>query len=188
MLKQYKSRDPISASNSACVVQSVHTAEQETECDAVVNDFALVCNSDALHNVVKKLCHISSPEREEMIKVITEFTEIFSDVPGRAKCVLNNVDVGNAEPIKQNPYRINPSKLELLRKEVGFMLGHEIIRNLEGCEAYINNVIVFESTWEEYLSRVKELFYLLKEANLTVNLMKSEFGHAHFGHTVGQGQ
>ena len=61
-----------------------------------------------------------------MIKVITEFTEI-SDVPGRAKIVLQNVDIGNAEPIKQNPYRVNPRKLEFLRKEVGYMLEHEII-------------------------------------------------------------
>ena len=120
MLKQYKSRDPISASNAACVVQSVHTVEQETECDAVVNDFALLCNSDVLHKLEKKLCHLASPEREEMIKVITEFSEIFSDVPGRAKGVLHNVDVGNAEPIKQNPYRVNPRKLEFLRKEVGY--------------------------------------------------------------------
>ena len=77
--------------------------------DAVVNDFALLCNSDVLHNLEKKLCHLASPERKEMIKVITE---IFSDVPGRAKGVLHNVDVGNAEPIKQNPYRVNPKKLE----------------------------------------------------------------------------
>ena len=72
MLKQYKSRDPISASNAACVVQSVHTVEQETECDAVVNDFTLLCNSDVLHNLEKKLCHLASLERE-MIKVITVF-------------------------------------------------------------------------------------------------------------------
>ena len=85
MLKQYKSRDPVSASSAACVVQSVHTVEQETESDAVVMDFALLCNSDVLHNLEKKLCHLAFPEREEMIKVITEFSEIFSDVPGRAK-------------------------------------------------------------------------------------------------------
>ena len=121
MLKKYKSREPISVSNVACVVHSVHTVEQETECDAVVNNFVLLCNSDVLHNLEKKLCHLSS-EREEMIKVITEFTEIFSNVPGRAKGVPHNVDVGNAEPIKQNPYHVNPRKLEFLRKEVDYML------------------------------------------------------------------
>ena len=43
------------------------------------------------------------------------------------KACLHNVDVGNAEPIKQNPYRVNPRKLEFLRKEVGYMLEHGII-------------------------------------------------------------
>ena len=71
------------------------------------------------------MCHLASPETE-MIKVITEFSEIFSDVSGRAKGMLHNVDVVNAEPIKQNLYRVNPRKLEFLRKEVGYMLEHGI--------------------------------------------------------------
>lgn len=62
-----------------------------------------------------------------MAKAIREFTEIFSDVPGRAICVLHNIDVGDAEPIKQNPYCVNPTKLEFLRKEIGYMLEHGII-------------------------------------------------------------
>ena len=68
---------------------------------------------------------------------------------------------------------------------------NNIIRNLEGCETYNDDVIVFGSTWEEHLSRVKELFCRLKEANLMVNLVKSEFGHAYLtylGHIVGQGE
>jgi len=50
---------------------------------------------------------------------------------------------------------------------------------------------MFGSTWEQHLHRVRELFYRLKQANLTVNLVKSECGLAHvmyLGHVVGQGQ
>ena len=68
---------------------------------------------------------------------------------------------------------------------------NEIIRDLDGCEAYIDDVVIFGSTWEEHLSRVEELFRRLRSANLTVNLVKSEFGHAYvtyLGHVVGQGQ
>ena len=63
-----------------------------------------------------------------------------------------------------------------------------VIRDLDSCEAYIDNVVVFRSTWEEHLLRVKELFCQLRAANLTVNLMKSKFSHAYLGHIVGQGQ
>lgn len=42
-------------SDAACVVQSVATTEHESECDAVVDDL-LLCNSDVLSNLEKKLC------------------------------------------------------------------------------------------------------------------------------------
>ena len=86
-------------------------------------------------------------------------------------------------------YRVMPFGLKNAPATFQRMI-NKIIRNLEGCEAYIDDVIIF-STWEEHLSRVKELFCRLKEANLTVNLVKREFGHAHVtypGHVVGQGQ
>jgi len=59
-----------------------------------------------------------------------------------------------------------------------------ITENFEGCEAYIGDAVVFGSTWEQHLQRVRELFCRLKAANLTV-------GHVHItylGHVVGQGQ
>ena len=56
---------------------------------------------------------------------------------------------------------------------------NQITKNFEGCEAYIDDVVVFGSTWEQHLHRVRELFCRLRQANLTVNLVKSEFGQAH---------
>ena len=56
---------------------------------------------------------------------------------------------------------------------------------------HIDDVVMFGSTWEQHLQRVRELFCRLRLANLTVNLVKSKFGHAHvtyLGHVVGQGQ
>ena len=68
---------------------------------------------------------------------------------------------------------------------------NQIVENFEGCEAYIDDVVMFGSAWEQHLQRVRELFCRLRLANLTVNLVKSKFGHAHvtyLGHVVGQGQ
>ena len=129
MLTKYQGRESKSASNVAttCVVQTVHQDDQETVYDTVVSDSALLCNSDVLDNLDKKLCHLTSPEREEMVKAITEFSDIFPDVPGKTTCALHNVDVGDATPIKQNPYCVNPQKLEFMRKEVDYMLKHGII-------------------------------------------------------------
>jgi len=68
---------------------------------------------------------------------------------------------------------------------------NRIFENLEGCETYIDDIVELGSTWEQHLQRVRELFCQPRVANLIVNLVKSEFGHAHvtyLGHVVGQGQ
>jgi len=238
-----------------------------------------------------------------MSQLILQFGQLFPDVPGKTECVFHGVDVGDATPIKQHPYHVNPNKLKYLRKEVEYMLEHGIIEpsqskwdlpcifmpkkdgtyhfctdfrkvnlmtktdsypiprvedfidrighakyiskldllkgywqvpltlrvkeisafvtpvrfyqykvmsfsmknspatfqcminritaNFEGCEVYIDGIVVFGSTWKQHLERVHELFRRLRVANLTVNLVKSDFGHAcvtYLGHVMGQGQ
>jgi len=51
-------------------------------------------------------------------ELVREFSNVFPDVPLLA---CHDVGVGNAHPIKQHPYRLNPSKLAILRKEVDYM-------------------------------------------------------------------
>ena len=68
---------------------------------------------------------------------------------------------------------------------------NKIIAGLEGCQGYIDDVIVYGDSWEQHFCRVRNLFERLRMASLTVNLVKSEFGHAYvtyLGHVVGQGQ
>ena len=68
---------------------------------------------------------------------------------------------------------------------------NKIFLELEGCQGYIDDVIVYSESWEQHLSRVRSLLDRLKSAKLTMNLVISEFGQAHvtyLGHVVGQGQ
>ena len=215
---------------------------------------------------------------------------------------MHDVDVGDARPIKQHPYRVNPIKLEKLRQEVQYMLEKDIIepsqsswaspcvlvpkpdgsiryctdyrkvnvlsktdsfpiprmedcidrignakyitkcdllkgywcvplterakeisafvtpdglyqykvmpfgmknsqatfqrlmniclKDLEGVEVYVDDIVIFSDTWEEHLKRLEQVLFRLKEANLTVNLSKSDFVKAkvvYLGHVVGHG-
>ena len=52
MLKQYKGRESIPVSDITCVVQSVHTVEQDNESDVVLENFVLR-NFDVLRNLEK---------------------------------------------------------------------------------------------------------------------------------------
>ena len=68
---------------------------------------------------------------------------------------------------------------------------NEIIRDLEGVFAYLDDIVVISDTWEEHLRRLSLLLARLTKANLTVNLKKSDFGKGtvcYLGHIVGNGQ
>ena len=312
MLKEYQERDPATPAEvtkqppitSNCLIQDIGLNMFERERDEDLIDSAMVLkNSDVLNNLNDKLHHLLASEQEEMTQLMLQFVELFLDVPGVTECVFHDVDVGDATPIKQHLYRLNPNKLQYLRKEVEYILKHGIIEpsqsewsspcifglkkdrtyhfctdfckvnlvtktdsypilrvedcierignakyiskldllkgywqvpltprakeisafvtpegfyqykvmpfgmnnspatfqhminkitvNFEGCEAYIDDVVVFGNTWKQHFERMHQLFRRLRSAKLTVNLVKRDFGHAHvtyLGHVAGQGQ
>ncbi|XP_069162585.1 uncharacterized protein [Procambarus clarkii] len=66
-----------------------------------------------------------------------------------------------------------------------------VLRGMEGCAVYIDDIVVYADSWKQHMNRLTELFQRLEEANLTVNLTKSEFGKArleYLGFAVGQGE
>ena len=70
-------------------------------------------------------------------------------------------------------------------------LVNNVICGLDGCDAYIDDVIIYSDSWSDHLQRIRKFFDRLSKAKLTVNLVKTEFCHAtvtFLGHLVGQGQ
>ena len=70
-------------------------------------------------------------------------------------------------------------------------LVNNVICGLDGCDAYIDEVIIYSDSWSGHLQRIRKFFNQLSKAKLTVNLAKTEFCHAtvtFLGHLVGQGQ
>ncbi|KAK4317102.1 hypothetical protein Pmani_011784 [Petrolisthes manimaculis] len=67
---------------------------------------------------------------------------------------------------------------------------HRVTEGLIGVQSYLDDLIVYSQTWEDHQLQLRALLYNLAEAQLTVNLTKSEFSHAKvvfLGHVVGQG-
>ena len=61
---------------------------------------------------------------------------------------------------------------------------------MTGCDAYIDDVIVYSETWSEHVEIMYKLFEKLSDAKLTVNLCKCEFRKAtvtFLRHVVEQG-
>ena len=260
-------------------------------------------NSQILNDLGTKLSHLPLVQRKELAEVITQYREVFPDVPSKTNLIEHDVDVGDSAPIKQHPYRVSPMKKELLDKEVQYMLENDIIeesqsnwsspcilvpkhdggfrfctdfrkvndktksdsfpipriadcidqignakfvstfdmlkgywqvpltprareisafvtpsglyqykvmpfgmknapatfqrmvnklvRDINGCEGYIDDVVIFSDNWSDHIRQIERFFQIMREAKLTINLMKSEFGKAtvkYLGHIVGQGQ
>lgn len=60
----------------------------------------------------------------------------------------------------------------------------------EFTRAYIDDVIVYSSTWEEHLEHLRQVFTCLRRANLSLKLKKCQFGLKqveYLGHVIGGG-
>ncbi|XP_068232309.1 uncharacterized protein [Palaemon carinicauda] len=51
-----------------------------------------------------------------------------ANAPGRKNILSHDIDVGDASPVKQSPYRLNPVKWDLVSKEIEYMLKHNLIQ------------------------------------------------------------
>ena len=295
-----------SLTHSKDCVGQVAEKEEDTESEVrLENDQQPIKlqNAQILNDLGTKLSHLPSVQRKELAEVITQYREVFPDVPSKTNLIEHDVDVGDSAPIKQHPYRVSPMKKELLDKEVQYMLQNDIIeesqsnwsspcilvpkhdggfrfctdfrkvndktksdsfpipriadcidqignakfvstfdmlkgywqvpltqrareisafvtpsglyqykvmpfgmknapatfqrmvnklvRDIDGCEGYIDDVVIFSDNWSDHIRQIKHFFQIMREAKLTINLMKSEFGKAtvkYLGHIVGQGQ
>ncbi len=54
---------------------------------------------------------------------------MFGDQSGRTDLTCHDMGLGHAIPINQQPYRLGPHKLKLVRKEIKYMLDHRIIES-----------------------------------------------------------
>ena len=295
-----------SPTHSKDCVGQVAEKEEDTESEVrLENDQQPIKlqNSQILNDLGTKLSHLPLVQRKELAEVITQYREVFPDVPSKTNLIEHDVDVGDSAPIKQHPYRVSPMKKELLDKEVQYMLKNDIIeesqsnwsspyilvpkhdggfrfctdfrkvndktksdsfpipriadcidqignakfvstfdmlkgywqvpltqrareisafvtpsglyqykvmpfgmknapatfqrmvnklvRDIDGCEGYIDDVVIFSDNWSDHIRQIKRFFQIMLDAKLTINLMKSEFGKAtvkYLGHIVGQGQ
>ncbi len=66
--------------------------------------------------------HLCEPEKTDIIKLVSLFPSLFSDVPTQTHVIEHDIDAGMAQPVKQHPYRENPVKRKLLQIEVDYLL------------------------------------------------------------------
>ncbi|KAK4320131.1 hypothetical protein Pmani_008984 [Petrolisthes manimaculis] len=109
---------------------NVSSKDEEDEVPEMEGRWNGVVNVEEL--IREKTLHLESPEREELSGLLYRFQSVFRNSPGRTNVLEHDVDVGEAEPGRQCPYRVNPKKADLIRKEIQYMLEHDVI---ESCQS-----------------------------------------------------
>ena len=84
-------------------------------------------NSNELWILDFKLSHLEESQREDLKKLLQEYRDLFPDVPSRADQIYHEMDVGDAAPVKQHPYGLNPSKQQYLKEEIKCLLENDFI-------------------------------------------------------------
>ena len=109
-----------------CTVKGDENANNDHD-DVDVGCSMKLHNSHVLKNLDEKLHHLTETQKHELSNLIKEYSCLFPDVPSKTDVAFHDVDVGDSQPIKQHPYRVNPVKRELLSAEVKYMMQNEII-------------------------------------------------------------
>ena len=84
-------------------------------------------NSDILKDLMNKLSHLDHTQRDELKMLILQYEHLYLYIPTRTDKIYHDVDVEGSKPVKQHPYRINPTKLQYLSEEIKYLLGNDLI-------------------------------------------------------------
>ena len=107
ILKPYYSRK----GDNVKPIQTIVTDPAENYCNFdenfdVHSGTAKLNNSDILRNIDCKLAHLTQSQQQDLKELFSEHEQLFSDVPSRTDTIIHDVDVGDAQPITQHPYRL----------------------------------------------------------------------------------
>ena len=134
MLKEYHVKEnghdqgPTVVAVTPLSVNKGTTDHTRSEDDDFLVDLGIrLNNSQVLPNLKLKLSHLQQSERTQLVHLIQSNTQLLPDVPSRTDVVYHDVDVGNAVPVKQHPYRVSPQKRKYLQQEVEYMLKNDLI-------------------------------------------------------------
>jgi transposase InsO family protein len=96
--------------------------------DQEVEGGASLSNSLILNDLGKPLAHLSESQSTDLRQLLSEFPEVTADNPSVTDWIEHDIELtANCRPIRQSPYRENPSKRERVKKQVNYLLDKDMI-------------------------------------------------------------
>ncbi|XP_066946102.1 uncharacterized protein [Macrobrachium rosenbergii] len=82
-------------------------------------------NSDILASLDKYFEHLTSEQRTQLECLLLKYESVCSDTPGNCNIILHDIKLfPNTSPIRQPYYRIVGEKLQLMKREVEYLLNN----------------------------------------------------------------
>ena len=71
---------------------------------------------------------VSEPQRTQLQQILSSYPGVLAKTPGRTTVAQHFINVGDAAPVQQWPYRVPYSQRELVKQELDRMLQAKVIR------------------------------------------------------------
>nr|XP_046229617.1 uncharacterized protein LOC124050808 isoform X1 [Scatophagus argus] len=86
-------------------------------------------NSETLGKLESLLSHLSGERCAELCALIHSYSCLFGDTPTQTHVIEHDIDVGDAQPIRQRFYRVSEEKHKLMETEIKYMLENGIAQH-----------------------------------------------------------
>ncbi|KAL5481323.1 hypothetical protein EMCRGX_G021459 [Ephydatia muelleri] len=187
MLREFHSSSSPGPSSTACWTEEQDRGVDEQDDIPVWN--GVEEDADAEVQMGEQLSEV---QRQELRALLNEFRTLFSNKPGRTGLVEHCIETGTARPIRLPPCRspkdarhkmafVTPSGLYhfnvvpfgLKGAPASFQrLMDNIIRGLDSMSAaYIDDVIIFSTSWEDHLGHLSRVFASAATKAKTIRLL-----------------
>ncbi len=106
-------------------------------------------NSENLQNLDAKFSHLTEVQNKDLTQLLWEFPGLFSHIPTCTHLIQHDVDVGDAQPIRQRFYRAPVSKREALESEIQYMLENGIA--VPSCSSWASPCLLVRKADSTYI-------------------------------------
>ena len=142
MLKKYFVRDPVSDQEdrnnhitSVCVSVIEHEDTVDEECreaneynrNEVSIQFPTIVSKETLDDV-KINTELDTNQAKEVSKLLKDFSDVFTDIPGTTDLVEHDIVLTSSQPVRSRPYPVPYALKHEIRKEIDNMLDMDIIQ------------------------------------------------------------
>ena len=91
-----------------------------------------LANSAIMADLPSYLSELGPEEQTQITALLESFPEVFSDKLGRTNVLVHDVELISEEPVKQRPYRTSPSKAQIMKEEVQYLLDEGLATPSQG--------------------------------------------------------